>query len=143
MRDTAKLNSRNTVGLSQFKSAGSVKSGGGDHHRKKFEVPSEVELRDPEDDLIEKCMHSQPNKLTLEQIKKGYALIWSWGSNQKGELGVGHYKNAMMPEKVRGLPRVKVTNVSSGGKHSGIVTEDGKLWMCGSNLHDKLGLEGI
>ena len=33
--------------------------------------------------------------------------------------------------------------MSSGGKHTGIVTADGKLYMCGSNLHDKLGLEGI
>ena len=61
-----------------------------------------------------------------------------------GELGIGHYKNAIMPERVRGLPhKVKVTNVSSGGNHTGIVTEDGKLWICGSNIHDKLGLEGI
>ena len=33
--------------------------------------------------------------------------------------------------------------ISSGGKHTGAVTEEGKLFMCGSNLHDKLGLEGI
>ena len=48
-----------------------------------------------------------------------------------------------MPEKVRGLPKVKAIHISSGGKHTGIVTEDGRLFMCGSNLHDKLGLEGI
>lgn len=48
-----------------------------------------------------------------------------------------------MPERVRGLPKVRAIQISSGAKHTGIVTEDGKLWMCGSNLHDKLGLEGI
>ena len=48
-----------------------------------------------------------------------------------------------MPERVRGLPKLKVVNISSGAKHTGAVTEDGRLWMCGSNLHDKLGLEGI
>jgi alpha-tubulin suppressor-like RCC1 family protein len=58
-------------------------------------------------------------------------------------LGVGHYQEVLMPERVRGLPKMKVSHISSGGKHTGIVTEDGKLWMCGSNLHDKLGLEGI
>ncbi len=135
-------NTRNTMGtgsLAQYRSGGSVKSG--DYGmRKKFEIE---EKKDPFDDLVGKCIQSQPNKMTLEKIRKDYAMVWSWGSNQKGELGVGHYKNAIMPEKVRGLPRVKVTNISSGGKHSGIVTEDGKLWMCGSNLHDKLGLEGI
>jgi alpha-tubulin suppressor-like RCC1 family protein len=59
-------------------------------------------------------------------------------------LGIGHYKNAFMPEKVKGLPsNFRVVEISSGAKHTGIVTEDGKLWVCGSNLHDKLGLEGI
>jgi len=48
-----------------------------------------------------------------------------------------------MPERVKGLPKMKVVHLSSGAKHSGAVTEDGRLWMCGSNLHDKLGLEGI
>jgi alpha-tubulin suppressor-like RCC1 family protein len=48
-----------------------------------------------------------------------------------------------MPERVRGLPKMKIIHLTSGAKHTGAVSEDGKLWMCGSNLHDKLGLEGI
>lgn len=82
--------------------------------------------------------------MNFEQIKKASAYVWSFGKNQMGELGIGHYKNAMMAERVRGLPpKVKVTNISSGGNHTGVVTDDGKLWICGSNIHDKLGLEGI
>lgn len=88
-------------------------------------------------------MASQPNQLTLEQIKKQHAYVWSFGANTKGELGLGHYNDVAMPERVRGLPKTKVVNLSSGGKHTGAVTDDGRLWMCGSNLHDKLGLEGI
>lgn len=38
---------------------------------------------------------------------------------------------------------MKVVHLSSGAKHTGAVMEDGRLFMCGSNLHDKLGLEGI
>ena len=48
-----------------------------------------------------------------------------------------------MPERVRGIQASKIVQISSGGKHTGAVTEEGKLFMCGSNLHDKLGLEGI
>ena len=77
-------------------------------------------------------MKSQPNQMTLEELKKKYAMVWSFGSNEMAELGVGHYNTANMPERVRGLPRVKATQISSGGKHTGIVTDDGKLWMCGS-----------
>ena len=49
----------------------------------------------------------------------------------------------LMPERVRGLPKGRIIHLSSGAKHTGAVTEDGRLFMCGSNLHDKLGLEGI
>lgn len=47
-----------------------------------------------------------------------------------------------MPERVRGHVG-KIIQISSGAKHTGAVTEKGELYMCGSNLHDKLGLEGI
>ena len=56
---------------------------------------------------------------------------------------MGHYNEVLMPERVRGLPKGKIIHLSSGAKHTGAVTEDGRLFMCGSNLHDKLGLEGI
>ena len=46
---------------------------------------------------------------TLEELKKKYAMVWSFGSNEMAELGVGHYNTANMPERVRGLPRVKAT----------------------------------
>ena len=48
-----------------------------------------------------------------------------------------------MPERVRGLHKQQIVHVSSGAKHTGVVTSDGQLFMCGSNLHDKLGLENI
>jgi alpha-tubulin suppressor-like RCC1 family protein len=47
--------------------------------------------------------------MTLEELKKKYAMVWSFGSNEMAELGVGHYNTANMPERVRGLPRVKAT----------------------------------
>jgi alpha-tubulin suppressor-like RCC1 family protein len=42
----------------------------------------------------------------------------------------------LLPERVRGLPKVKVVHISSGSKHTAIVTDDGKLWVAGSNLHE-------
>ena len=52
-----------------------------------------------------------------------------------GELAVGHYNEVIMPERVKGLPKVRVLQISTGGKHSGAVTEDGRLYICGSNIH--------
>lgn len=31
------------------------------------------------EDIMDKCMMSQPNKMTLEQIKKLHAYAWSFG----------------------------------------------------------------
>jgi alpha-tubulin suppressor-like RCC1 family protein len=71
---------------------------------------------------MEKCMMSWPNKYSHEQIKKYHAFAWSFGQNTKGELGVGHYNEVVMPERVRGLPNQKVVYLSSGAKHTGAVT---------------------
>ena len=70
-------------------------------------------------------MQSQPNSMSLEHIKKLNANVWAFGSNEMAELGIGHYNEAVMPERARGLPKVKVACLSSGGKHTGIVTIDG------------------
>jgi hypothetical protein len=48
-------------------------------------------------------MNSEPNKLGLDKIKKLGAYLWSFGSNQKGELSAGHYNEVIMPERVRGV----------------------------------------
>lgn len=54
---------------------------------------------------MEKCMLSLPNKFSLDSIKKYNAYVWSFGQNTKGELGVGHYNEVLMAERVRGLPK--------------------------------------
>jgi alpha-tubulin suppressor-like RCC1 family protein len=80
---------------------------------------------------------------TYEQIKKQHAFVWAFGSNKMGELGVSHYNDVIMPERAKGLPKTKIIQISSGGKHSGAITDDGRLYICGSNIHGQLGLEGI
>ncbi len=109
----------------------------------KKKVDDDADEEDPYTKLIEKCMHSKPNSMSLEQIKKLQAFVWAFGSNEMAELGVGHYNEATMPERARGLPKVKIASISSGGKHTGIVTVDGKLWMCGSRKFEQLGIEKL
>ena len=33
--------------------------------------------------------------------------------------------------------------ISSSNNHTAIVTENGQMMVCGSNLHSKLGIEGL
>ena len=80
---------------------------------------------DEEQKILEQCMQSEPNKLTMDKIKKLGAYLWSFGQNTKGELSIGNYNEALMPERARGLQKLQVVHLSSGAKHTGVVTMDG------------------
>ncbi len=38
---------------------------------------------------------------------------------------------------------MKIVSISSGSHHTGIVTSNGELYMCGSALHGKLGIDNL
>lgn len=62
-------------------------------------------------------------------------FVYSFGKNKDGELGLGHNKNAMLPAPIKGLKDKKIVQISCGGQHTAVVTEDGQLYVCGSSLH--------
>jgi X-linked retinitis pigmentosa GTPase regulator len=61
-------------------------------------------------------------------------LLFTWGSGQYGALGTGDYENQWKPVEVRS----KVSQVSCGSRHTGIIIED-SLYMCGSGEAGQLG----
>lgn len=110
--------------------AGANNGGGGQTQRKKVELmaPSSTNALHAlqEEQLVEKCMASWPNKFSLEQIKKQSAYAWAFGQNSKGELSLGNFSDASLPERVRGIPANKrIIFVSSGAKHTAALTDDG------------------
>lgn len=64
--------------------------------------------------------------------------VWVFGSNDRGQLGLGHYMNVPTPNEVI-LNGIGVTS-SCGGKHSFVLTTSG-LYGAGSNIYGELGLE--
>jgi len=66
------------------------------------------------------------------------ASLFSFGDNQCGELGTGDSTNRLTPTRVDGLGPVRQVAVSNF--HTGIVTDDGNLFMCGNGDHGRLGL---
>ena len=66
------------------------------------------------------------------------ASLFSFGDNQCGELGTGDSTNRLTPTRVDGLGPVRQVAVSNF--HTGIVTDDGNLFMCGNGNHGRLGL---
>lgn len=80
-------------------------------------------------------------------IKNG--IIWVWGDNQYGQLGLGFYPIAFPPTQIvfndeySGQPldpQPQVIAVAAGWRHSLALTADGKIWGWGDNTHGQVGL---
>ncbi len=67
----------------------------------------------------------------------------SWGSNDRGQLGIGFSGNAATPQAVLtslgALKGKTVTQVSAGYAHTCALTSDGRVACWGSNDHGQLG----
>jgi alpha-tubulin suppressor-like RCC1 family protein len=75
--------------------------------------------------------------------KGDFVNLLAWGKNKDGELALGSSKNANTPTSVKGIKGREVRYISSGGAHTAVVTTSGELFVCGSALHGKLGLEDL
>ena len=76
-------------------------------------------------------------------IKKKKSYIWAFGKNGDGELGVGSQKDLFMPIATPLKNGQPAKCISSGSHHSAIVTKQGELFVCGSQLHGKLGIPNL
>ena len=59
------------------------------------------------------------------------------GWNSVGQLGLGHTEEVLLPAKVTPLP--PVSSVSCGWNHTLILSEEGQVFVCGSNSFGQLG----
>lgn len=72
--------------------------------------------------------------------------IWSWGENQRGQLGLG-YKSAVESKMMKTKPFIfggteyKAKDVDCGGEHTLARDQDGYLWSWGRNQEQQLGIE--
>ncbi|MFM2057677.1 MAG: hypothetical protein RLY71_2062 [Pseudomonadota bacterium] len=64
--------------------------------------------------------------------------IFTWGSNEAGQLGLGDTSLRMLPTQITQLSNVK--SVAAGGQHSLALRSDGTVWAWGNNLDGQLGL---
>lgn len=75
--------------------------------------------------------------------------LFAWGHNRVGQLGIparsemprnedgGYYLPS--PEEVINVPE-HIVSVSAGWGHSGLLTTDGLVYMCGRNVEGQLGI---
>ncbi|KAI4815497.1 hypothetical protein KUCAC02_005639 [Chaenocephalus aceratus] len=70
--------------------------------------------------------------------------VFSWGLNSHGQLGLGKEVSLQfVPDLVRALTGVAVTQVTAGATHSLFLTLPGLVYCCGANKSGQLGLNRV
>ena len=69
--------------------------------------------------------------------------MWSFGKNKDGELGIGSQKDALLPRPIATVLKESQSAkcISGGNQHTALVSKSGDVYVCGSSLHGKLGLQ--
>src|SRR3990167_4482168 len=67
--------------------------------------------------------------------------IFTCGSNEDGQLGLGDKKDRHTPQKVNNIPPISSLSCCNAAVgYMQIVDEEGRVWSCGNNGHGQLGL---
>lgn len=67
--------------------------------------------------------------------------VYAWGSGNYGRLGLGHSRDALIPQRVSGvLNGCDVTSTACGWYHSAVVTSTGDVATFGSRVTKNLGI---
>ena len=65
-------------------------------------------------------------------------MVWGFGQNDFGQLGLGYESDTEQIQMVTGLPRIK--KAICGDIFSVLIDENGSVWTCGDNTYGQLGL---
>jgi alpha-tubulin suppressor-like RCC1 family protein len=85
---------------------------------------------------IENIVHGTEHSFIT--LRTESSLVYSFGNNIFGQLGVGDLLNRQRPELISGIWNVK--HISAGSSHSLLCNSNGTLYSFGSNENGELGL---
>jgi alpha-tubulin suppressor-like RCC1 family protein len=66
--------------------------------------------------------------------------VYAWGFNRAGQLGLGDFKNVANMTLVTALKDLQVADVFTAANSSLCLTQDGQIYVWGSNMQGELGL---
>lgn len=72
--------------------------------------------------------------------------VYSWGSNNEGQLGLGNNVDSFNPKLVlvdEFAQGQKIKTICCGYNHTLCMTQDNKIYACGANTFGALGIESI
>ena len=78
-----------------------------------------------------------PTPLLSKPFKKKGNALYTWGLNDKGQLGVGDKLNKQTPTAVSALKHLNLIEVSCGYCHMLALTIVGDVWSWGDNTYGK------
>ena len=79
------------------------------------------------------CAIGQYHTITISDD----GVVYSFGKNNVGQLGLRHNNNVSLPSPICGLP--KIMEISCGASFTVCVDYEGGLWSFGDNKYSQLG----
>ena len=79
-----------------------------------------------------------------QRIMQSKRFILCFGKNKDGELGIGSSKESIVDIKsiqIADEDFHSAKSIDGGSHHSVLVTKTGEVYVCGSALHGKLGIQ--
>ena len=86
---------------------------------------------------ISSICHGDYHTILLEKSRK---IIYSWGNNHAGVLGLGDHKHWDVPQKIMFDFKSKIMYVACGNDHTMVVTKSNETYGWGYNGYGQLGL---
>ncbi len=77
------------------------------------------------------------NGQTIAILQDG--AVWTWGDNDRGQLGIGTQIDSDVPVRLHVPKNVTFVKVNSGGFASYAIDSTGRLWAWGDNASGQLG----
>ena len=91
------------------------------------------------DDNINNCMNSDSDIKSYISLYSKDTFIYGWGKNSFGELGINSTENMFIPTPIKSFQSQIITSITSGGKNTIILNNEGKVFVSGGNLFGLLG----
>lgn len=67
------------------------------------------------------------------------ALVYVFGQNSYGELGVGDLEERHVPTKLSFFDNIEISQVAAGNEHTAVLTKSGHVYTFGFNGSGQLG----
>ena len=104
-------------------------------------------MEEENNELIQSCYNNKDINLIDDLCSESSSqskiftkdiYIYAWGKNKFGELGINNARTTFFPSPVKSLKLSLINQVASGGRNSMILTTEGQLLVCGSNIFNLL-----